>query len=656
MEAVTQSYVTGGLQKGNIARKELLFKAKEDWQQGGQAYSMQTNSDAVKLYESEVKADFKSGRINKQTRDRALEYSKEQFEGSFDKDGNFNKFEGYQTAEDIYLIEHIDANMQGWVSETMGREVGQFLNGDYYFMDTLEGIPREELLKSVRLAAANDPKAQSYLQQLDFLFDQKDPSKSNSETAINEAMNFLANKYDGLKSNRQVINNWRKQAEYNDRLARKRAKDEKEEEEIPRGDMGTKSSSPFNALNGLTKVEIGEQIDKKILKLQKEKDNYTGSKVNPSGLSVGINPVMTEAQKQRVEKINQEIARLQQSSTASAKVELDWYNSPDGRADYPMVGRVMDNMPRQSINDPSFIGVTGKMASAAGLGNLITRPESDDEYIARVFEVSNAITDNLAQQTTTVIPIPDENYFDVFKRYITQGALLSSGASYLSPELGPSPQQRLKQSLIDAGAEVNGKNAAEATDDEWNTYLGNSTRFNGYIVPGPSAGENTYDLSVGMEVTIDLGGKKGTRNFILDDATDEQNEEARRTERFATSMYAPQSARNDELGSLPVQVYNEKSRIFESVPNSAEGWGAGSVIVPGFGEVVSKTNPLVYQGLVTEKPIIYKVIKTKQGTYLTPAIDIDEESGRIVERLSYDQVIRARSMADRNSRYRTVEQ
>lgn len=655
MQAITDAYITGGVQKGNIARKQAMMDVKDDWQQGGKSYGFQQNYDAELKYQEEQKARYNAGLITKDTLDAALKYSRNNFSGSFGEDGTFNKFSGYETAEDIDLSSHIDQKLTGYVSETTGREVGKMLNGDYYYMDTMEGIPRQELLDAVDHITKTDPKVRAYLDQQDLIFDQRDTKILNSEGIIQNAKTFLANKYDGIKSKRQVITNWR--AQENLRHYRAKQRQKAEEVKVPAGDMGTKRSAVYNLTRGLNKVAGEEGKNYRINQIREEIYKLRGAKQQRSVGSQGgaMGPALplftTEEDQQKIIALQNEMKALEGSKQESAKAELDFYQTPEGRSQFPVMARAIEDNPRQTITDPNFYGMTGKLAEQAGF--VTTRPETDEEYLKRVTESSNRIIDHLAQVATTVIPLPEEGYDNAYKMYITQGKLLNMNGSHIDPAMGPSPGENIKQLVINAGGEINGKNAEAATDDDWNKWLKTSVGFNGYTVPGPKAGNDAYDLPTGLEVTLSLGANNAPMTILLDDSTDEQKRMAKETQRFATPMYAPHEAKNADYAQLDLYNYDVESGRYIKQDNDENGWSYGSITVPGLGEVVSRVNPGIYEDPSLE-PIVYQVIKNDQGivTGLKQAVAVQKNSEGNTISVSaprYSEVIKTRAMMDRNS-------
>lgn len=660
MQSITDAYIQGGVQKGNIARKQGMRDLRADWQQGGKSYGLQQNYDNELQYIAEQKARYNSGLITRDTYDAALKYSKNQFAGSFNEDGTFNKFSGYETAEDLDIASEIDNKLKGYISETMGRKVGKMLNGDYYYIDTMEGIPRQEILDATDHIVKTDPRIRAYLDQQDLIFDQRDPTLLNSEVAINNARTFLANKWDGIKSNRQLITNWRAQEELRDRKARARTKDEKST--IPYGDRGTKRSAPYNLTSGLRKVEGNEGVNRRIQQLQKEKLEIKGYSVSPGSTQTNRN--LSEKEQAKIAKLDEQISALKKGSAPSHEENLRFYTTPKGRELYPVMARTIDDNPRKKVVDPAFYGISGEMAQRVGFD--ITRLENDKEYLERMTKSSNAIIDHLSQVATSVIPLSKEGYANFYNMHITQGKLLGMSGSHIDPAMGPSPGMNIKQLVIDAGGIINGVDADKATDKDWNEWLKTSVAANGYTIPGPMASNNAYDLSTGMELTLNIGEDKAPMKVLLDDATDEQNRMAKETQRAATAMFAPHETKSEVFGALPLWEYNPESETNPNAPqyikaeNNERGWSYGSTVVPGLEEVVMRVHPGIYEDPSLE-PIVYQIMKDERGNPIgiKQAVSVfKDEDGNFLKAVapSYSEIIKTRAMMDRNSTYYTKQE
>jgi hypothetical protein len=638
MNKVTEAYKKDGIQGGNVARRAYMNQVKQDYSTTGKATGFQNNFESEKQYLAELKQGVATGRITPETYKAAVARSNESSGTSYGEDGEFNAFEGYQTAEDIDLISHIDKNLKGWLSDTLSRKVGTTYNGSYYYTDTNEAIPREEILNAVKLAAQTDPKARAYLQQQDDLFDQRDKTMSNSDKLINNAMNVLASKYDGVKSTRQFHMNYMAR----DRASRAaKAKADK----VQRTDTGTKRSTPYNSRMGLQKIEIGQAKNKAIEDIKEQIHDLKGAPQTAGTQGPSIPLFITPAQQKKIDGLNAKMKRINQHPEEASKAEIDFYNSPQGRDEHPMMGYVLDNMSKDSVVDKGFKGVAGVMAQEAGWSP--TRAENNQEVLARASKLQNALVNHLSQVTTVVRPLSDTGYKTATDRYLAQGQFKNMSASYINNANGPSPVQSVPQILHAAGIkQINGVDLEDASPSDYAAWAKNAVSFNGYMMPGPKVVGDAFELPTGLEMSINLGGNNAPITLLLDDANDEQKKLALQTQRFATTYYSPQEAVNPEIAQLPLYESDGEGNLIRTAESTdPEGWGAEVINLPGGLEVISHVHPNLIND-PTLKPIVFELVRTPEG----------EVAGLRQSALTYDRVIRDRSdMDDRARRLVTSE-
>jgi hypothetical protein len=610
MEAVTQSYVTGGLQKGNIARKELLFKAKEDWQQGGQAYGLQTNFDAIKTYEAEQNQAYLSGRITNETYQNAVKYSKNKFSGSFDENGKFQAFDGYKTAADLDLVAHFDQNLMGWLTETLGREIGSTFNGDYFYMDTEEGIPNEDIRRAVKNMAAIDPVAQAYLNQQDLIYDPRQDGISNSDFQIDAAMKVLADKYDGIKSTRQIVEKWRAKENLREYYRSKAITTEQ-----PKAKTGHADSTPYNSRSGLTTVKYGEAITKATQALEAQKRDIRGY---TPGQGTQVNRNLSVKDQAKIAKLDEEIAVLTSAGVRGVTEELAYYNSPIGKIEHPAVNFMLQSIPKKSVDLTNDIAGALFQGAIDGKGYSPRRIESDEAHLKRSIEASNKLVNHLAQNVTQVQKFSRTGYSDVYKNLVTEGAIRGLSASHINAEYGPSSKQPIITTLKNAGVNnINDVKIDDATASDWAKWGEDAIALNGYLMPGNNVAlgeaKDLYSMPTGTEITINVGTGKPPLKLLLSDASEEENQDAIPVQQFANSYHNPVSAENFTIGQALAELSGDMSP--QNIEKLSQGYGGIISMKKMKGTFVSKVNRNLHND-VEALPEVYELKFNKEGKFI----------------------------------------
>jgi soluble cytochrome b562 len=210
IQNMTDAFTSGGIQKGNIARKEGMRSLLQDFQPGGVGNKLETDAKRYQSYMEQLDKDLADDRITPDVHQKAKQKSLKDFDLAY---GNKTPFSGYQTAANVDLTKMADDFLTGWQPNIIAGKPVKVLNGEFYYAGTTEKVTPQEIQQAALEYLQAQPEAQAYLQQLDTLFesnavDDQGNTIPNSMLAMNDAINANARKHSKLQETGKYIKNW----------------------------------------------------------------------------------------------------------------------------------------------------------------------------------------------------------------------------------------------------------------------------------------------------------------------------------------------------------------------------------------------------------------------------------------------------------------
>lgn len=340
IQSMSDAFISGGIQKGNIARKEGMRSLLQDFQPGGIANKLETDAKLFNAYQQEL-TDNKD--LTAEVRQAALQRSLSDYEKGY---GNKTPFSGYKAQKYIDVQAKLDKLADGFESDIAegaalinGRRVGKTFNGSYYYVDSdkEEKVDYNDVRKYVMDMAMTDPEIRSFYNQEDDLFggkfeytykykdkegkvQEKTVDMTRSQYSMNTIADGLATKYSFLK--RTTDSQYKQDWQLKQRNQQAFDKAMQQDPVLQRADLLIKKT------NGLAKLDSSlwdrtateRAVDEKLQRYYNRGSALTASEAKE----------FTQLKQQK-----KELQAMPENKNQAAQEFIEWSNTPEGREQYP---------------------------------------------------------------------------------------------------------------------------------------------------------------------------------------------------------------------------------------------------------------------------------------------------------------------------------